>query len=407
MTPERWQQIQNLFDRVRNVQSNERAAFLQQACTGDEELRREVEWMLTHQNVAEHFMRTPALDVAAISLAADAGTSLVGSALGPYQDLELIGAGGMGEVYSARDIRLDRRVAIKRLHGAFVNDRERIARLEREAKLLAALNHPNIAAIYELDECDGLQYLVMELVPGLTLAERLSAGPMKCEEALRIGVQIAEALEAAHEKAIIHRDLKPANIKITAEGNVKVLDFGLAKVFSDGAANINLPRSAPMTNGGTQRGSILGTPAYMSPEQAQGKTLDRRTDIWSFGVVLYEMLTGRMPFSGETVSETMAAVMMKEPDWNMLPANLPARVRGLLRRCLMKEPRNRLRDIGDARIAIEEVQSGAEVGPDVPQTPSSRRSKVLGGSAAVLFLATILSLGALSVMYLQPAASAT
>src|SRR5262245_16896165 len=324
----------------------------------------------------------------------------VGTQLGALEITGLLGRGGMGEVYRARDTKLKREVAIKILPEEFSRDPDRIARFQREAEVLALLNHPNIGGIYSLEEAGGSRFLVLEFLEGETLAERIGRGAIAVEEALNIARNICEALEAAHEKGITHRDLKPANIKLTLDGKVKVLDFGLAKVIENaptGATKSNSPTLLSM--GATNAGVILGTAAYMAQEQAKGKTVDRRADIWAFGVVLYEMLTGRMPFSRETVSETMAAVMMKEPDWNMLPANLPARVRGLLRRCLTKEPRNRLRDIGDARIAIEEVQSGAEVDADVPQTRSSRRSKVLSGIAAVLFLATILSLGALSVMY--------
>jgi eukaryotic-like serine/threonine-protein kinase len=320
-----------------------------------------------------------------------------GTRIGPYEVTSLLGEGGMGVVFRAHDTKLQRDVALKLMPDHFADDPDRLVRFQREAQILASLNHPNIAQIHGLEESDNTRCIVMELVEGETLRDRLKRGPIPVGEALAIAKQIADGLEAAHEKGIIHRDLKPANIKLTRDGQVKVLDFGLAKTFHE------WPESrlsdSPTLMSASVPGVILGTAAYMAPEQAKGKTVDRRADIWAFGVVLYEMLTGRMPFSRETVSETMAAVMMKEPDWNMLPANLPARVRGLLRRCLMKEPRNRLRDIGDARIAIEEVQSGAEVDADVPQTPSSRRSKVFGGIAAVLFLATILSLGALSVMY--------
>jgi len=304
----------------------------------------------------------------------------------------------MGEVYRARDTKLKRDVAIKILPEEFSHDRDRVNRFQREAEVLALLNHPNIAAIYDLQEAGGAQLLVLELVEGETLAGRIARGPILVEEALSIAKSICEALEAAHEKGIIHRDLKPANVKLTTDGKVKVLDFGLAKAFETPAAGMNLSNSPTLISGSVP-GVILGTAAYMAPEQAKGKTVDRRADIWAFGVVLYEMLTGRMLFSDETVSETMAAVIMKAPDWTALPPNIPAHVRDLLRRCLVKEPRNRLRDIGDARMAIEEVQNGAEVEGDVAHAPVRRRSRALVGIAAVLFSLAIFSLGALSFVY--------
>jgi eukaryotic-like serine/threonine-protein kinase len=324
---------------------------------------------------------------------------MIGKTLAHYQITAHLGSGGMGEVYQATDSKLGRGVAIKILPEAFARDADRLTLFEREARVLASLNHPNIAAIYGLEQTATENFLVMELVDGETLAERIRRGSIALDETLGIVKQIAEALEAAHERGIVHRDLKPANVKITREGKVKVLDFGLAKAMETRTTDANLSQSPTLSMAATSAGVILGTAAYMSPEQAKGKSVDRRADIWAFGVVLYEMLTGRMMFSGETASDTMAAVIMKEPDWTRLPDNLPARVRELLRRCLIKEPRNRVRDIGDARIAIEEVQSRAEVDRNVFQTPSRGRSGVLIGIAAVLFLATILSLGALSVMY--------
>src|SRR5712691_11106787 len=274
--------------------------------------------------------------------------------LGSFEVLSIVGRGGMGEVYRARYTKLKREVAIKILPEEFSRDPDRIARFQREAEVLASLNHPNIAAIYDLEEAEGSRFLVLEFVEGETLAERIKRGAIPIEEALNIARSICEALEAAHEKGITHRDLKPANIKLTPDGKVKVLDFGLAKAIENaptGAALSNSPTLLSMA--ATNAGVILGTAAYMEPEQAKGKMVDKRADIWAFGVVLYEMLTGRMLFSGETVSETMALVMTKEPDWNTLPATTPVGIRELLRRCLIKEPRNRLRDMGEARIAIE------------------------------------------------------
>jgi serine/threonine-protein kinase len=264
----------------------------------------------------------------------------------------------MGEVWRARDSRLSREVAIKILPAAFALDPDRLARFDREAKVLASLNHPAIAAIYGLEESNGTRFLVLELVPGETVAERLAEGALPADDALSIGRQICEALEAAHEKGIVHRDLKPANVKVTPNGKVKVLDFGLAKAFSsEPRFSSDVTRSPTLTSGGTEKGVILGTAAYMSPEQARGKPIDRRTDVWSFGALLFEMLSGRRAFAGETVSDTMASVLTREPEWSALPAATPRRVRDLLRRCLQKDPERRLHDIADARLEIEEAGS--------------------------------------------------
>jgi serine/threonine protein kinase len=278
-----------------------------------------------------------------------------GTRLGSYEVLAPIGSGGMGEVYQAHDTNLGRNVAIKVLPETFAHDPERLSRFQREAKMLASLNHHNIATIHGLEHSNGTHYLVMELVSGETLADRIKRdGAVPIEEALKIGIQIAEALEAAHEKSIIHRDLKPANVKVTPEGKVKVLDFGLAKAFA-GDSGLDLSNGPTLTAMGTEEGKILGTPAYMSPEQARGKPVDKRADIWAFGCVLYELLSGRSPFRGETVTDTIAAVLEREPDWQALPTPTPAKIRDLLRRCLQKDKSLRLRDAGDARIEIQEA----------------------------------------------------
>src|SRR5580765_8535793 len=271
----------------------------------------------------------------------------------------------MGQVYRARDTKLDRDVAIKILPEAFAHDPDRLARFQREAKTLAALNHPHIAGIYGLEETAGVTALVMELVEGDTLDARLKArAPV--EDALLIGKQIAEALEAAHEQGIIHRDLKPANIKVRDDGTVKILDFGLAKAMDSAAGGAGraggaggaggLSMSPTLSIHATQAGIILGTAAYMAPEQALGKAVDKRADIWAFGVVLFEMLTGRRTFGGDTISEVMAAVMKDDPDWARLPPGLPPQVLRLLRRCLVKDPKHRLRDIGDARLLLDDTE---------------------------------------------------
>ncbi len=285
-----------------------------------------------------------------------------GTRLGPYEIAAPLGVGGMGEVYKARDTRLARDLAIKALPDGFANDADRLARFQREAQILASLTHSNIAAIYGLEEYNGARYLVLEFVPGETLADRIQHGPLSVDETLEIAEQITQALEAAHEKGVVHRDLKPANIKITPEGKVKVLDFGLAKETpkqASGASDaLNSPTLTVASPAYTRAGVILGTAAYMSPEQARGKPVDKRTDIWAVGCILYECLTAKMAFGGETVTDTLAAVVKSEPDWRALPQAAGPRLRELLRLCLHKDPRLRLRDIGDARILISQIESG-------------------------------------------------
>jgi eukaryotic-like serine/threonine-protein kinase len=283
-----------------------------------------------------------------------------GTHLGPYEILSAIGAGGMGEVYRARDAKLGRDVALKVLPEAFARDAERMARFQREAKVLASLNHPNVATIHGLEDSSGSHALVMELVEGPTLGDRIKQGPIPIDEALKIAKQICEALEYAHERGVVHRDLKPANIKVTNDDAVKVLDFGLAKAIESDASSIDISSSPTMSRMATMQGVLLGTAAYMPPEQAKGKSVDRRADIWAFGCVLYEMLTGKMAFTGETVSDTLAAVIRAEPDWAQLPAATPARVRVLLQRCFQKDPKRRLQAIGEARISLDEVLGGAQ-----------------------------------------------
>src|ERR1700751_1513800 len=256
----------------------------------------------------------------------------------------------MGEVYRAQDTRLCRDVALKVLPELFARDAERMARFEREAKVLASLNHPNIASIYGLEESNGNRALVMELVEGRTFAERISQGALPLEEALALARQIADGLEYAHERGIIHRDLKPSNVKLTPENRVKLLDFDLAKALEGETVEPELQNSPTLTTAPSRTGELLGTAAYMSPEQARGKRVDRRADIWAYGCMLYEMLTGRAAFTGETTSDILASVIRAEPDWSSLPGSVPPRIRELLRRCFQKEAKQRLRDIGDARI---------------------------------------------------------
>lgn len=286
---------------------------------------------------------------------------MIGKTISNYKILQKLGEGGMGVVYKAKDTKLGREIALKALPEEFAQNRERLARFEREAKLLAALNHPNIATIYDLEESEGLNFLTLELVEGETLDGKLTSGPLEVQDTLEMCRQIAEALESAHQKGIIHRDLKPSNIKVTPEGKIKVLDFGLAKAFEvaevGDAVDMDPYKSPTLTVGSSRSGIIMGTAAYMSPEQARGKPMDKRTDIWSFGCVFYELLTGQQLFIGETTSDMIAGILKQEPNWKSLPKELPVRIRDLLRRCLQKDPNKRLHDIADARIEIEETMS--------------------------------------------------
>jgi eukaryotic-like serine/threonine-protein kinase len=315
-----------------------------------------------------------------------------GTRLGHYEILAPLGAGGMGEVYRARDFKLGRDVALKVLPDAFARDPDRMARFQREAKILASLSHPNIAAIYGLEDSDRSNALVMELVEGPTLAYRIKQGPVPIDEALRVAKQICEGLEYAHERGIVHRDLKPANIKVRNDDVVKVLDFGLAKALEGDAHSPDISDSPTVSHMATQAGILLGTAAYMSPEQARGKSVDRRADIWAFACVFFEMLTGKSTFVGETVSDTLAAVIKEEPNWAQLPAGTPVRVRVLLQRCLHKDPKQRLRDIGEARISLEEVLAGA---PEQSSGTVASASVSRGTLPWALFAAAIVVLAAL------------
>ena len=348
MTPEAWQEIKNVLAEALERTPEQRSAYLDQACP-EPNKRREVESLLLADKQAQHsFLSGPALG--------STEELAVGRRLGIYEIVARIGAGGMGDVYQARDTKLGRSVAIKVLRLEFDHDPERLSRFQREARLLASLNHPNIATIYGLEQSGDTQYLVMELVPGKTLAEKLKAGALDTTEALAIALQICAALESAHEQGIVHRDLKPANVEVMPDGRVKVLDFGLAKAFA-GEFDADTQRSLAKA-AGSEAGTILGTPAYMSPEQVRGKSVDKRADIWAFGCVFYEMLSERRAFDAESITEVLAAVLTKEPDWASLPKTTPPAIQRLLRRCLVKEPKQRLRDIGDARITIEEAQTG-------------------------------------------------
>lgn len=323
---------------------------------------------------------------------------MIGTKLAHYEITSHLGSGGMGDVYQATDSKLGRSVAVKFLTNSFSHDADRVARFEREARLLASINHPNIAAIYGLESTNEKKFLVMELVPGDTLADKIKRGPLPIEEALIIAKQIAEALEAAHEKGIIHRDLKPANIKVTADDRVKVLDFGLAKAYEQDPSNTALSHSPTLSMAATNAGMILGTAAYMSPEQAVGKPLDKRSDLWSFGVVLLEMLTGRQMFHGETVSHLLASVLKDAPDWTTLPTNTPAGIRRLLRRCLEKDRKRRLADAADARLEIEDALTALTAPEEAtaPQAVSPASSSSWRGTWIVA-VASLVVIAALAI----------
>ena len=352
---EAWPRLKEAFEGARALALDARPAYLAEVCNGDEALRHEVELLLAHHDQAASFLETPAMPFDDSLVA----KSLEGQCIGPYQVSALIGTGGMGEVYRAHDAKLGRDVAIKVLPPMFTADRERVARFDSEARMLAALNHPHIGAIYGLEEAGGMPALVLELVDGETLADRLRRGPVPTGDTLAIARQIADALDAAHRKRITHRDLKPANIKVTPDGLVKVLDFGLAKALaSDVTATQGISQSPTAAIDATRVGVILGTAAYMSPEQARGLPVDTRADIWAFGCVLYEMLTGRPPFTGQTVAETLAAILEREPDWKALPSSTPARIRELLRHCLQRDLALRVQHIAEARDVLDQAQRG-------------------------------------------------
>jgi eukaryotic-like serine/threonine-protein kinase len=397
----RWRQIESLYHAARQRTPEARAAFLAGACDNDEELRREVESLLAQPVSAEGVLDGPALAVAAQTRSDPVGSSLVGRRLGVYEVVAPLAAGGMGVVYRAHDTRLRRDVALKVLPREFTADPERLARFEREARVLAALNHPNIAAIFGVEEIEPASdpeqqatALVLELVEGDTLAERIqrSAGRrsvgLPFDDTLTIALQIADALDAAHDKGIVHRDLKPANVKITPAGVVKVLDFGLAKLVpAVEADHVRATDTPTMTVDGTRQGLIVGTAAYMSPEQARGHAVDKRTDIWAFGCVLYEMLTGRAAFARETITDTLAAVLEREPDWSALPSSTSALVRRLLEHCLNKDPKRRLRDIGDVRLQLDDpltTDGGATSRPNTARQWPSRARWMLASAALVI-----------------------
>ncbi|MDQ3418195.1 MAG: serine/threonine-protein kinase [Acidobacteriota bacterium] len=351
-----WERVRAVFHGALDTPADGRRAFLDAACAGDDRTRREVESLLAAEAQAGAFLETPAHRLEMADSTAPAAVLSPGDRIGDFEVVGALGSGGMGEVYRARDVRLRREVALKLLPRAFASDPQRLTRFERESRMLAALNHPHIAAIHSIEQVDGMHVLVLELVEGPTLADRLASGALPVAEALQVARELAAALAAAHERGIIHRDLKPANIKAASGSGLKLLDFGLAKE----RAWLETAGGAPgdVAPDATIDGLILGTCAYMSPEQARGRPVDRRTDIWAFGCVLFEMLTGTRAFAGETLSDTIVAVLEREPDWTMLPPATPEPIVRLLRRCLEKDAQRRLHDAADARIEIDDAQQG-------------------------------------------------
>jgi len=398
MTPERWRRIEEIYEAAQQRSPEKRAAFIASTCGEDELLRHDVERLVAANDQAGDFLASPAWEVAPSALVAgkiadDREMSLVGRQVGHYQILAPLGRGGMGEVYRAHDTTLNREVALKVLPDLFAFNADRLARFTREAHVLASLNHPNIGAIYGFEHTGDIKAIVLELVEGPTLADRIALGRITLDEALPIARQIADALEAAHERGIVHRDLKPANIKVRADGMVKVLDFGLAKALESRAIASDPSLSPTITSPAvTREGIILGTAAYMAPEQARGKSADKRADMWAFGCVLYEMLTGRCAFPGAEVAETLAGVIRGEPDWHALTDETPAPIRRLLRRCLVKDPKGRVADASIARIEIDEALSGAT---DVPTTATAVQRRERFVWATVLTVVAALAVSAL------------
>ena len=386
MDSERWQHVSRVFEAALERPAEERSAFVAATCDGDEALRREVESLLAQEERHGPFDRPVYLPDA---LTADPAALSAGTDVGPYQVEAIIGGGGMGEVYRARDTQLGRLVALKVLPRPFASNPERLSRFQREAQTLATLNHPHIGAIYGIEHAGDVRALVLELVEGDTLADRIARGALPLEDALPIARQITGALQAAHERGVVHRDLKPSNIKISPDGVVKVLDFGLARLSQqDGVELTDATVSPTMASPPviTAAGMILGTAAYMAPEQAKGRPADTRGDIWAFGCVLFEMLTGARAFRGEDVAETLAAVLRSEPDFSALPASTPASIRSLVQKCLVKNPRERLQHIGDARFDLNETSD--ERPTAVKRERSARREWLAWAVAAVALAAS-------------------
>jgi len=370
MTPDRWDEVENRLHDAVQLAPADRAGFVNQI--QDVEVRLEVASLL-----AAGVPRDSLRDVVRRAAHEITSSSLVGSALDHFQILQLIGHGGMGDVYLARDLKLGRQVAIKLLPQDFQQNAERLRFFEREARAAAALSHPNVMAVYEVGHCNGWSYIAAEYVEGDTLADRIRRGPLDARHAIPLAAQIAAALAAAHAKGIVHRDLKPPNVKIRPDGVVKVLDFGLAKLSQAASPGVE-QSSASAASPTTLAGAVVGTAAYMAPEQARGMGVDKRADIWAFGVVLYEMLTGRSAFQRETIADTLAAVVGEEPDLSPLPPQL----RGVIARCLSKDAQKRWQDIGDVRLILEDDQA-----PDAARRPLARVPWIIAAVACVVALA--------------------
>ena len=380
--PERWHQIEQICEAALEREAGERAAFLKEACGKDEGLRREVESLLAHEEAAQSFIEVPALEVQPRSLAEDRSPSLLGQQIDSYQILSLLGAGGMGAVYRARDTRLGREVAIKVLPSAFATDADRLRRFEQEARAAGQLNHPNILAIYDVGTHQGSPYIVCERLEGETLRDRLKGTALPQRKAIEIAVQIARGLAAAHEKGIVHRDLKPENLFLTSDGRLKILDFGLAKLTrpqSDGSRT-----DSTETQVGTLSGLVLGTVGYMAPEQVRGEAVDHRADLFNFGAILYEMLSGQRAFRGKSDVETMHAIVKEEPpDLSDLNPPIPSVLQRIIRHCLEKTPQERYQSASDIAFDLEMLTDPASM-PSGQQAATAQKRDRLGWIAAAV-----------------------
>jgi serine/threonine protein kinase len=398
VTDNHWARLEALYHAAAALSPADRVPFLDRECSDDPELHREVESLLEQpssggllRSDAPVMLRLPPIH------ANIPDRTFIGERIGPYEVISLLGVGGMGEVYRAKDARLGRDVALKVLPAALSTDASRLARFEDEARLLAALNHPNIATIHGIEDAGGHPAIVMELIEGPTMAGVIARGPIPIGEALRIALQIVDALAAAHEHGIVHRDLKPANVKLTSDGRVKVLDFGLARAGVRG--NTGLADLPTVTADRTEPGTLLGTVGYMSPEQARGLRVDQRTDIWAFGCVFYETLAGRAAFDDRTPADSIAAILGRDPDWTALPADTPSGVRRLLRRCLERDPARRLLDIGDARADLLEQLGDGPALQEEPESSLYGRTLALFGVGSAYRLWEVLQIRVCFLQY--------
>ncbi|HET9532345.1 MAG TPA: serine/threonine-protein kinase, partial [Blastocatellia bacterium] len=390
MKPERWKRIEEIYHRARRCAADERAAFVDEACSGDEELRNEVESLLRADDEAHRFLDTPALNLAAQMIAEQQASFLAGKSISHYEIIEQIGAGGMGEVYRARDTRLNREVAIKVLPANLSQNAEALARFEREARAVAALSHPNILAIHDFGNEQEVRFAVTELLEGETLRGRLSRSALTWREAVEVGVAVANGLSAAHEKGIIHRDLKPENIFVTKDWRVKILDFGLARVKA--ASKQSVDTTAPVLPSITEPGIVMGTAGYMSPEQVRGEKVEAASDIFSLGCVLYEMVADRRAFAGETTAERMAATLRDEPPkLTDTGKQLPQALERVISRCLKKNAEERYPSARDLASDLKAMLSGAEISIS-PSASATARSRPIGLIAAAVGLFVVVAL---------------